>query len=200
MALGNVCGVICNARARAAARAALHQAAKAAAASTNVRISPAHPLELLLLSLWQLLPIFLRKPLPPLILMELLLRTASLHLLLLLLLFQEETCHLFPLIKLKPPPPLPASEGVSPPAPGDVPPLAPRGAPRPYPAPGDASRFLKASALYQCMSRSSGKLCETIFCEPRDLREHLVWTHGTINHDGFSQTLFIDADDNLYIL
>ena len=56
--------------------------------------------ELLLLILWELLPIFPRKPLP-LILMELLLRTASLHLLLLLLLFQEETCHLFPLIKLK---------------------------------------------------------------------------------------------------
>ena len=98
-------------------------------------------------------------------------------------------------------PPLPASEGVSPPPPGDVPPLAPRGAPRPYPAPGDASRFLKASALYQCInSLSSGKLCEKIFCEPRDLREHLVWTHGTINHDRFGQTLFVDADDNLYIL
>ena len=58
------------------------------------------PRQLLHRLLWELLPIFPRKPLP-LILMELLLRTASLHLLLLLLLFQEETCHLFPLIKLK---------------------------------------------------------------------------------------------------
>ena len=97
-------------------------------------------------------------------------------------------------------PPLPASEGVSSPAPGDVSPLAPRGAPRPYPAPGDASRFLKASALYQCINPlSSGQLCEKIFCEPRDLRLHLTWTHGTTNCDKFGQTLFVDAD-NLYIL
>ena len=117
-------------------------------------------------------------------------------------------------------PTLPASEGVSSPAPlarGGAcypkPPLAPTGdlpsasGRKPAPSPGDASRFLKASHnaqersyLHQCdYLLSSGQCCEKIFCNPRDIRSHMLKNHGTDSFE-FRQKFFIDAHDNLYIL
>ena len=115
-------------------------------------------------------------------------------------------------------PPLPASEGVSSPAPlaqggachpkplpaprGDLPPASGR---KPAPSPGDASRFLKIKEskypyLRQCTALlSSGECCEKIFCNPGDIKAHMLNNHGTYSFE-FSQTFFIDAHDNLYIL
>ena len=119
-------------------------------------------------------------------------------------------------------PPLPASEGVSSPAPlaqggacypkpppaptGDLPSASGRNL---APSPGDASRFLKASRshiawersyLHQCdFLLSSGQCCEKIFCHPSDIRSHMLKNHGTDSFE-FRQKFYIDAHDNLYIL
>ena len=80
---------------------------------------------------------------------------------------------------------------------------------KPAPSPGDAFRFLKASQshiawersyLHQCTALlSSGQCCEKIFCNPSDIRSHMLKNHGTDSFE-FRQKFFIDAHDNLYIL
>ena len=41
--------------------------------------------------------------------------------------------------------------------------------------------------------------CEKIFCNPRDIKAHMLNNHGTYSFE-FSQTFFLDAHDNSYIL
>ena len=195
------------AKAKSRARAALHQAAKAAAALASEGVSPSNPVGVSPTLPKEALPSHPDETSSP---------------------SSSETSP--PAVSapvsggavsidpVEATPPLPASEGVSPPAPlaqggachpkplpaprGDLPPASGR---KPAPSPGDASRFLKIKEskypyLHQCTALlSSGECCEKMFCNPGDIKAHMLNNHGTYSFE-FSQTFFIDAHDNLYIL
>ena len=85
----------------------------------------------------------------------------------------------------------------SPPDSGDVPLLAPK----PYPAPGDASKFLSATRLFQCDALlPRAQPCEKIFSNEDDFEAHGKSVHGITGCWNFCTWLNIDCYNNIYIL